>query len=55
MAARRRSVGAAVAEALRAGDCKREDLVIVSKVLPSNASLRGVMCCLRAQSRAARH
>ncbi len=36
-------VGAAVADALRAGDCKREDLVIVSKVLPSNASRRGVV------------
>jgi diketogulonate reductase-like aldo/keto reductase len=36
-------VGAAVAEALRAGDCRREDLTIVSKVLPSNASRRGTL------------
>jgi diketogulonate reductase-like aldo/keto reductase len=45
-------VGAAVAEALRAGDCKREDLVIVSKVLPSNASRRGVVsACERSRTR----
>jgi diketogulonate reductase-like aldo/keto reductase len=45
-------VGAAVAEALRAGDCRREDLVIVSKVLPSNASLRGVVAaCERSRAR----
>jgi diketogulonate reductase-like aldo/keto reductase len=36
-------VGLAVAGALRAGDCKREELTIVSKVLPSNASARGVV------------
>ncbi len=45
-------VGAAVADALRAGDCKREDLVIVSKVLPSNASRRGVIAaCERSRAR----
>jgi diketogulonate reductase-like aldo/keto reductase len=35
-------VGAALAEALRAGDLRREEVVVVSKVLPSNASERGV-------------
>jgi diketogulonate reductase-like aldo/keto reductase len=45
-------VGAAIAEALRAGDCKREELFIVSKVLPSNASSRGVIAaCDRSRSR----
>jgi diketogulonate reductase-like aldo/keto reductase len=45
-------VGAALAEALRAGDCRREELIIVSKVLPSNASLRGVMAaCERSRAR----
>jgi diketogulonate reductase-like aldo/keto reductase len=45
-------VGAAVAQALRAGDCVREDLVIVSKVLPSNASARGVLAaCERSRGR----
>jgi diketogulonate reductase-like aldo/keto reductase len=45
-------VGAAVAEALRAGACRREDLVIVSKVLPSNASRRGVIAaCERSRAR----
>lgn len=45
-------VGAAVAEALRAGDFRREDLVVVSKVLPSNASLRGVVAaCERSRAR----
>jgi len=45
-------VGAAVADALRAGDCRREDLVIVSKVLPSNASLHGVAAaCQRSRAR----
>jgi diketogulonate reductase-like aldo/keto reductase len=45
-------LGAALAEALRAGDCRREELTIVSKVLPSNASLRGVMAaCERSRAR----
>jgi diketogulonate reductase-like aldo/keto reductase len=45
-------VGAALAEALRAGDCKREDLTIASKVLPSNASARGVLtACERSRRR----
>lgn len=45
-------VGVALAEALRAGDCKREELTIVSKVLPSNASLRGVIAaCERSRQR----
>ncbi len=45
-------VGAAIAEALRAGDCKREDLTAVSKVLPSNASERGVAAaCERSRKR----
>jgi diketogulonate reductase-like aldo/keto reductase len=45
-------VGAAVADALRAGDCTREDLTIVSKVLPSNASRRGVVAaCERSLKR----
>ncbi|MDH4061942.1 MAG: aldo/keto reductase [Aquincola sp.] len=35
-------VGAALAEALRAGDLRREDVILVSKVLPSNASAAGV-------------
>jgi diketogulonate reductase-like aldo/keto reductase len=45
-------VGAALAEALRAGDCRREELIVVSKVLPSNASLRGVAAaCERSRQR----
>jgi diketogulonate reductase-like aldo/keto reductase len=36
-------VGQAVAEALRAGDVAREDLTIVSKVYPHNASRRGTI------------
>jgi diketogulonate reductase-like aldo/keto reductase len=36
-------VGEAVAGALRAGGLKREDLVVVSKVYPHNASERGVV------------
>ena len=36
-------VGAALAEALRAGVCEREDVTVVSKVLPSNASRRGTL------------
>ncbi len=45
-------VGTALTEALRAGDCKREELTIVSKVLPSNASARGVVAaCERSRQR----
>jgi diketogulonate reductase-like aldo/keto reductase len=45
-------VGAALAEALRAGDCRREELIVVSKVLPNNASLRGVAAaCERSRAR----
>jgi diketogulonate reductase-like aldo/keto reductase len=45
-------VGAAVAEALRAGDCGRDELTVVSKVLPSNASARGVVdACDRSRAR----
>jgi diketogulonate reductase-like aldo/keto reductase len=36
-------VGAAVGEALRAGEVTRDELVIVSKVLPSNASRRSTV------------
>ena len=36
-------VGQAVAEALRAGDVARDELTIVSKVYPHNASLRGTL------------
>ena len=34
-------VGQAIAEALRAGDARREELFVVSKVYPHNASRRG--------------
>jgi diketogulonate reductase-like aldo/keto reductase len=45
-------VGAALAEALSAGMCAREDIVVVSKVLPSNASRRGVVAaCDRSRRR----
>jgi diketogulonate reductase-like aldo/keto reductase len=45
-------VGAALEEAFRAGDCRRDDLVIVSKVLPSHASARGVVAaCERSRAR----
>lgn len=45
-------VGLALAEVLRAGDCRREELTIVSKVLPSNASVRGVVAaCERSRKR----
>lgn len=45
-------VGAALAEALRAGVVTREQIVIVSKVLPSNASRRGtVQACERSLRR----
>jgi len=36
-------VGAALGESFRGGDLRRDDVVIVSKVLPSNASARGVV------------
>ncbi|MDP9879106.1 diketogulonate reductase-like aldo/keto reductase [Variovorax boronicumulans] len=45
-------VGQAVAEALRAGDVQREDLFIVSKVYPHNASRRGTgQACERSLAR----
>lgn len=45
-------VGAALAEALRAGDLRRDEVTIVSKVLPSNASARGVVAaCERSLAR----
>ena len=47
-------VGQAVAEALRAGDVKREELFIVSKVYPHNASRRGTAkACARSLARLA--
>ncbi|VTU15436.1 Glyoxal reductase [Variovorax sp. SRS16] len=45
-------VGQAVAEALRAGDVKREELFIVSKVYPHNASRKGTpAACARSLAR----
>lgn len=45
-------VGQAVAEALRAGDVKREELFIVSKVYPHNASRKGTpAACARSLRR----
>jgi diketogulonate reductase-like aldo/keto reductase len=45
-------VGRAVAEAVRAGEVRREDLVIVSKVYPHNASRLGtVAACDRSRRR----
>ncbi len=45
-------VGTAVADALRAGDVRREDLTIVSKVYPHNASRRGTLqACERSLKR----
>jgi diketogulonate reductase-like aldo/keto reductase len=45
-------VGQAVAEALRAGDVRREELFIVSKVYPHNASRRGTAkACARSLAR----
>lgn len=45
-------VGQAVAEALRAGDVKREELFIVSKVYPHNASRSGTpKACARSLAR----
>ena len=45
-------VGQAVAEALRAGDVRREDLFVVSKVYPHNASRKGTRAaCERSRKR----
>src|SRR5207344_397440 len=45
-------VGSALAEALRAGAVKREELLVVSKVYPHNASRRGtVSACERSRKR----
>ena len=45
-------VGRAVADALRAGDVRRDELFIVSKVLPQNASRSGtVAACERSRQR----
>ena len=45
-------VGVAVADALRAGDVRRDELTIVSKVYPHNASRRGtVQACERSRQR----
>jgi len=45
-------VGAAIAEAMRAGVVARDELVVVSKVLPNNASRRGtVQACDRSRRR----
>ena len=45
-------VGQAVAEALRAGDVRRDELFIVSKVYPHNASQRGTLqACERSRRR----
>lgn len=45
-------VGQAVAEALRAGDVEREELFIVSKVYPHNASRKGTLAaCARSLAR----
>lgn len=45
-------LGQAIAEALRAGDVRREELFIVSKVYPHNASRRGtVEACERSLKR----
>ncbi|MGJ7507400.1 aldo/keto reductase [Variovorax sp. GT1P44] len=45
-------VGEAVADALRAGDVRREDLFIVSKVYPHNASRKGTpAACARSLAR----
>ena len=45
-------LGQALAEALRAGDVRREELAIVSKVYPHNASLKGLpQACERSLQR----
>jgi diketogulonate reductase-like aldo/keto reductase len=45
-------LGEAIDAAARAGDVKREDLIVVSKVLPSNADAKGmVAACERSRAR----
>jgi diketogulonate reductase-like aldo/keto reductase len=45
-------VGQAIAQALRAGDVRRDELFVVSKVLPHNASRRGTAeACARSRQR----
>ena len=45
-------VGQAIAEALRAGDVRRDELFVVSKVLPHNASRQGTLAaCQRSLAR----
>ncbi len=45
-------LGQAIAEALRAGGVRREELFVVSKVLPHNASRRGTLAaCARSLAR----
>src|SRR6185503_14263550 len=45
-------LGQAIADALRAGDVRREALFVVSKVYPHNASRRGVpAACARSLQR----
>ena len=45
-------VGSAIAAALRAGDVRREDLFVVSKVYPQNASAKGaIAACERSLRR----
>ncbi len=45
-------VGLAIAEAIRAGEVRRDELFIVSKVLPHNASRKGtVQACARSLGR----
>jgi diketogulonate reductase-like aldo/keto reductase len=45
-------VGAALAQAMRAGDVRREDVFVVSKVYPHNASRQGVVAaCDRSRRR----
>ena len=47
-------LGLAVAEAIRAGDVRRDELTIVSKVYPHNASRRGTLAaCERSRQRLA--
>jgi diketogulonate reductase-like aldo/keto reductase len=42
-----RVVGEALADALRTGDCRRDELVVVSKVLPEHASAHGVVAACK--------
>ena len=45
-------LGSAIAEALRAGEVRREDLLVVSKVYPQNASRKGTQAaCERSRKR----